>query len=825
MAIDSVYALNIERAVLSSILFNPELIEDVLGIVKPTDFYLSAHQKIFDVMEKLNHDNLPIDEEFIKKRVDYKEVDESIIIEILSSNPTPNIMAYVKEIKDGSVKRELSTLATDIHKVTVEEELSAPEAVDYVQNKLYKITTDSASSELKDMETITRDTAEHILKMKKQGNKYLIGETTGFDALDRKTTGFNEGDLVIIAARPAMGKCLGLGTKIVMFDGTLKNVEDIKVGDKLMGDDSTPRNVLSLARGQEKMYWIRQNKGINYRVNESHILSLKRSRNEGKYNHGDILNISVKDYNGKSNKFHTNYKGYKVGIEFKKQKLDIEPYFLGLWLGDGTSSNVGISTMDNEIIEYLTQYAQRLNLQLTVQKQKDKCSKYCITSGNKGGSIKDDKSLQKKLKKLDLLNNKHIPHNYIQNSTKNRLKILAGLLDSDGYYDEKFNIFEIVQKNERLAKQIKYLADSLGFRVSIKTKIARIKKINYECEVYRLRIVGNLDKIPTKIARKQPRKLKAKRDFKHTGIKVEYDKVDDYYGFTIDGNSLFLLEDMTVTHNTSFVLNTALRNIENNIGVIFFSLEMPAEQLMIRLLSAKTNIPLQNLRKGDLNDGQWSTVTKAMENLNHKKLFVDDNGSVNINQLRARVRKIVGNPENNIKMVIIDYLQLMQGTGNKDRHLEVSEISRGLKMLAREMKLPILALSQLNRGLENRPDKRPMLSDIRESGSIEQDADIIMFVYRDDVYKERDEARKEKEAKDKGENYKSAFTNKPVEEAEIIIGKQRNGPVGTIKLDFHKELTKFVDKDEPHGSAPIITTMENVEISIDTQIDIPDIGI
>ncbi len=482
MAIDSVYALNIERAVLSSIFFNPELIEDVLGIVKPSDFYLFAHQKIFDVMEKLNQEDLPIDEEFIKKRVDKKEVDESIIIEILSSNPTPNVMAYVKEIKDGSVKRELSTLATDIHKVTIEEELPAPEAVDYIQNKLYKITTDSASSELKDMQTITYDTLEHIKKMKAQGNKYLIGETTGFDNLDRKTTGFNEGDLVIIAARPAMGK-------------------------------------------------------------------------------------------------------------------------------------------------------------------------------------------------------------------------------------------------------------------------------------------------------------------------------------------------------TSFVLNTALQNIERGKGVIFFSLEMPAEQLMIRLLASKTTIPLQNLRKGDLNDAQWSATTKAMEELNTKKLFVDDNGSVNINQLRARVRKLAGNPENEIKMVIIDYLQLMQGTGNKDRHLEVSEISRGLKMLAREMKLPILALSQLNRGLENRPDKRPMLSDIRESGSIEQDADIIMFVYRDDVYKERDEQRKEKEAKDKGENYKSAFINKPVEEAEIIIGKHRNGPVGTVKLEFHKELTKFVDKDEPHGAPPIITTMESVDINMDTQIDIPDIGI
>lgn len=144
-------------------------------------------------------------------------------------------------------------------------------------------------------------------------------------------------------------------------------------------------------------------------------------------------------------------------------------------------------------------------------------------------------------------------------------------------------------------------------------------------------------------------------------------------------------------------------------------------------------------------------------------------------------------------------------------------------MLARELKIPVIALSQLNRGLENRPDKRPMLSDLRESGAIEQDADIIMFVYRDDVYKERDEARKEKEAKDKGEEYKSTFLNKPIEEAEIIIGKQRNGPIGTVKLDFHKQLTKFVDKEHT-GSAPIETIYESVaDVQKETMIDMPDI--
>ncbi len=177
---DSVYSINIERAVLSSVLFNPEEIEDILGILKPKDFYLPAHQKIFEVMMKLHSDDMPIDEEFIRKRIDSKDVDDSILLEILSANPITNTLAYVREIKDGAVKRELTTLATTIKKVSLEEEVSANDALDVVQGELYKISTDSATSELKDMEVITGDTLSYIQKMKEMGNKHLIGETTGF---------------------------------------------------------------------------------------------------------------------------------------------------------------------------------------------------------------------------------------------------------------------------------------------------------------------------------------------------------------------------------------------------------------------------------------------------------------------------------------------------------------------------------------------------------------------------------------------------------------------------------------------------------------------
>jgi len=804
---DNLYNLAFERSILSSIVFEPQQFDELSTALRKDDFYLPAHQDIYNAMTVLLQKDQPIDEEFIKKElIKIKKFDEQVMIEILSANPISNTKAYVDEIKDKSLKRKLLTLTTEIKRVTVEEELPSAEVVDIVEKKLYEITQDNQTSDFKDSPQMTYDTMEYIKEMKARGNSVLVGVDTGFHELNKMTTGFGKGDLVIIAARPAMGKCLGRGTKVVMFDGTLKNVEEIKVGDQLMGDDSTPRNILSLARGEEKMYWVRQNKGIDYRVNESHILSLKCSRNEGKHKHGDVLNISVKDYNKKSDKFHSNYKGYKVGIEFLEQHLDIDPYFLGIWLGDGTCSNISIASQDKEIVDYLSSYAKKLNLHLTKSKNKDKCPMYSITSGQRGGYYKDDNSLQTRMRRLGVLDNKHIPHLYIQNSRQNRLQLLAGLLDSDGYYDKKFNIFEIVQKDKKLTSQIKFLADSLGFRVSYKTKKATIKKINYECEVYRLRIAGDLDSIPTKIKRKKARKLKAPRDFKHTGIKVEYDKVDDYYGFTIDGNHLFLLEDMTVTHNTSFVLNTVNSLIMQGKGVAFFSLEMPAEQLMLRLLSIQTSIPLQKLRVGDMNDDQWSSLNGAIDKMNSAKLFVDDQGSININQLRSKLRKLK-NQHPEIEIAVIDYLQIMSGIGNQDRHLQVSEISRGLKMLARELEMPVVALSQLNRGLEARNDKRPMLSDIRESGSIEQDADIILFVYRDDVYLYKEEKEREKAAKNEGKEFVSEYIEKEEEDAEIIIGKQRNGPTGHVKLVFQKKLTRFIDA-QPKA---IETTYEHID--------------
>jgi len=479
---DNLYNLAFERSILSSIVFEPSQFDELSVALKEDDFYLPAHQDIFKVMLLLLQKDQPIDEEFIKKElIKMKKFDEHIMLEILSANPISNTKAYLDEIKDKSLKRHLLTLTTEIKRVTVEEELPSSEVIDIVEKKLYDITQDNQTSDFKDSPKMTYDTMEYIKEMKARGNSVLVGVDTGFAELNKMTTGFGKGDLVIIAARPAMGK-------------------------------------------------------------------------------------------------------------------------------------------------------------------------------------------------------------------------------------------------------------------------------------------------------------------------------------------------------TSFILNTVNSLINQGKGVAFFSLEMPAEQLMLRLLSIQTSIPLQKLRVGDMNDDQWSSLNGAIDNMNNAKLFVDDQGSININQLRSKLRKLK-NQHPEIEIAVIDYLQIMQGVGTQDRHLQVSEISRGLKMLARELEMPIVALSQLNRGLESRNDKRPMLSDIRESGSIEQDADIILFVYRDDVYLYKEEKEREKAAKAEGKEFVSEYVEKEEEDAEIIIGKQRNGPTGHVKLVFQKKLTRFVDA--PKFEAGIETVYENVDTSSATMdvgtpnIDIP----
>ncbi len=470
--------LDIEKAILSSIIYDSNLYEEIAAVLKPKDFYHPFHINIFKAMEKLYSADKPIDEYFLKEQLqNQKQFDENAFLDVLSTSAIINVSAYVSQLKELSVKRELIHLSTDIKKLTIEQEHKSSDLMDEIEQKLYKITQDNITEDFKNSDIMVHDTMAFIEEMKAKGNSKLIGVDTGFRALNDQTSGFGQGDLVILAARPAMGK-------------------------------------------------------------------------------------------------------------------------------------------------------------------------------------------------------------------------------------------------------------------------------------------------------------------------------------------------------TALVLNMALKSILRNEGAAIFSLEMPAEQLMLRMLSIHTSIPLQDLRVGNLSDDQWTRLSSATDELKKSKLFVDDDGYATIHHVRTKLRKLKSkHPE--ISVAVIDYLQLMTGEGSESRQQEISEVSRGLKLLARELQIPIIALSQLNRGLESRDNKRPMLSDLRESGAIEQDADIILFVYRDDVYREAKEKEKEMKAKAEGKEYDTTFKKKSEEEAEIIIGKQRNGPTGTVNLIFQKRFTRFVDEESGHGP-DIEIEFENIDTK-EGSIEIPDI--
>jgi hypothetical protein len=392
------------------------------------------------------------------------------------------------------------------------------------------------------------------------------------------------------------GKCHAKDTPILMYNGSVKMVQDIIEGDELMGDDSTPRKVLSLARGEDEMYDIVPTKGDKYTVNSEHILCLKPTRlgvaviknassvkysaryinnQTGKINskyfsikeeaeqyldkiHNDknyILEIPLNEYLKLSKCSTLNLKGYRAGVSFPRQNIDFDPYIIGYWLGDGSKRDPVISTQDAQVIKYLYDELPKHNLCLNYQSGYD----YRISSSIPRGENK----LLKCLQKYNLINNKHIPDEYKINDRHVQLSLLAGLIDSDGSKDNKG--YDIVQKNLTLAEDIVFICRSLGFSAYIKSceKSCMYKGEKKTGTYYRISISGNeVCEIPVKIERKKVEPRTQKKDVLVTAIEVKHIGRGDYYGFTLSGNNRYLLGDFTVTHNTCSAIAAATTTFE-----------------------------------------------------------------------------------------------------------------------------------------------------------------------------------------------------------------------------------------------------------------------
>jgi len=362
---------------------------------------------------------------------------------------------------------------------------------------------------------------------------------------------------ILAAMATGCGKCLGRGTPILMFDGSIRNVEDVRNGEQLMGPDSKPRNVLSVCRGSERLFRVVPTKGQAYVVNESHILSLKitgkRRVSLGceKFGGGSIANVSVCDYLASSKNFKHCAKGWRVGVEFNAREIhpDLPPYILWVWLGDGGSRGDGFATCDWEIAFALTQYAKSLGHHIRCDQTGDKCPMVHVTTRVKPGRGIRNNRFKRALHELGLLGNKHVPFSYKSNTRAVRLEVLAGLLDTDGHLGSG-SCYDFINANETIADDVCFLARSVGL-AAYKTPCRKTCGNNgVSGDYFRVCVSGETSIVPCRIKRQIAHSRRQKKDALVTGFTVEPVGVGDYYGFEIDGDRLFLLGDFTVTHNT-----------------------------------------------------------------------------------------------------------------------------------------------------------------------------------------------------------------------------------------------------------------------------------
>lgn len=684
--------------------FNEEAEKIVLGSIITTgnmvdlatdDFYTEKHKVIFEALKKLKTIDIITLSEALKNKI--KTIGgRAYLANLITSNIGFKLKPAIEVLKETSHKRKIRNKI-----LTVGDKIDKD---DYDINSL----VEEVYSEIKgnNIEEAKDDVVPFSQLAELQKETFSERYNTQFGLFDTALDGgFKTGDLVIVSAPTGFGKCLGKDTPVIMHNGDIKKVQNIKVGDMIMGDDSTSRKILSTVVGEEELFEIIPIKGDSYIVNKSHILSLKKTR-EKKGDNRPIVNISVADYIKKSKWFKHIHKGYRKGISFKEKNVPIDPYFIGLWLADGTTSNVGITTPDKEIIEYLYKIAKELNLKITKQEQKNnKSDVYSMVREKKYkpvdkratiGGYGDVKSLKSYLQDLNLINNKHIPKKYKCNSRNNRLKLLAGLLDGDGWL--RANCLNICQKNERLMDDIIYLCRSLGYACYKQKKY--VKKFNKTYFI--INISGDLTEVPLLLKRKRCKKRLQKKDPLVYGFKVKSLGIGKYYGFEIDKNKLFMLGDFTVTHNTSFTQNLTFNFANQGLPCLWFSYEVLGLYLQKKFvdMGAKENhlsfIPLKHT-SGSLD---W-IEQKIIES---KKKFYT-------------------------KFVAIDHLGFLlprREQKNQNYSAYLGQICRDLKMMAMEHEIIILLPVHM------RKTDNPKINDIRDSSGIAQEADAVFTISREE---------------------------------------------------------------------------------------------
>jgi replicative DNA helicase len=827
-----------EQCVLGGMLMSKDAISDVMEVISPPDHYRPAHQLVHEAILELYGRGEPADpvtvSDLLAKRGELARIGGGAYLHtLLASVPTAaNAGYYARIVRERAILRRLVEAGTRIVQLGYTGDGDADELVDRAEAEIYGVTERRVSEDFLPLSEIMPGALDEIEAIGSRGG-VMTGVPTGFSSLDSLTNGLHPGQMVVIAARPAIGKALALGTPLPTPSGWT-TMGEVAVGEQLLGADGRPVTVVAttdVMHGRP-CYEIEFSDGEIIVADAKHLWVTWDRRTRRAYDHYrepgspaypddwptwvSSLESNVKYGPGERDQMRQlramGMSATQVGrvlartgeavqqqwvlperdaakevrvaprtteeiastlrlkgernhavpaakaLDLPHERLPVDPYVLGYLLGDGDSTGSGRVACDPQDRAWLVE-------------------EFCALGYDAGAYVHSPghfrlRGIRQWWRSLDLAGSKHVPAAYLRGSFMQRLAMVQGLIDSDGSVDGH-GAYSFCNANKQLVDNFVELAVSLGCVTQVcrrqRTRAGRISKESWEVIV------------PTELplARLPRKALRARREWKREQVSryivdvrpvpsqpvrcVQVDSADHLY---LAGRG------MIPTHNSTLALDLArAAAVKHGQATVMFSLEMSRNEITMRLLSAEARVALHHMRTGQLGEDDWTRLARRMSEVVDAPLFIDDSPNMSMMEIRAKCRRL--KQRHSLRLVIIDYLQLMSSSRRvENRQQEVSEMSRSLKLLAKELDVPVVAVSQLNRGPEQRNDKRPLLSDLRESGSIEQDSDVVILLHREDAY--------EPESPRAGE-------------ADLIVAKHRNGPTAVVTVAFQGHYSRFVD--------------------------------
>jgi replicative DNA helicase len=730
-----------EQCVLGGMMLSKDAISDVLDVIRAHDYYRPAHQIVHDVILDLYGRGEPADAVTVAAELtrngDIARVGGAVYLHtLIASVPTAaNAGYYARIVRERAILRRLVEVGTRIVQLGYAGDGDADELVDRAEAEVYGVTDRRVSEDYLPLAEIMPGALDEIEAIGSRGGS-LAGVPTGFADLDALTNGLHAGQMVVIAARPAMGKALALDTPLPTPTGWT-TMGEVQVGDELLGADGRPVTVIAatdvlLSRPCYEVVFDDQT-SIVADAEHQWVTTIAADR---------VLAAALAT--GRS----------RTGVpDHLIPSLAICP------LGVHTTREIAGTLLASD--HGSANHAVPVTHPLELPDRDLPVPPYVV-----GTQLACTRNM------ADV----RIPVRYLRASRPQRMALLAGLLDKDGTVSPTGSV-QFTSMCAWLAADVRELVVSLGYRCgftrarapSLARGFSTAFTVTFTTtdDVFRLsrkREVHRQRRPATPGLSVTERLIVDVRETASVPVRcVQVDAADSLY---------LASRSMIPTHNSALALDIArAASVKAGLTSVLFSLEMSRNEITMRLLSAESRVPLHAMRTGQLSEDDWTRLARRMSEVVDAPLFIDDSPNMSMMEIRSKCRRL--KQRNDLKLVIVDYLQLMSSPKRvENRQQEVSELSRSLKLLAKELSVPVVALAQLNRGPELRTDKRPLLADLRESGSIEQDSDVVILLHREDAY--------EPESPRAGE-------------ADLIVAKHRNGPTATVTVAFQGHYSRFVD--------------------------------